>query len=1266
MGTWVAEAATKPKKSVKLILVTTLVSMLITGFNATVGPSLHVISISREHTEFFHAPLEGSSKEYIARIDEWSKFACAVNDSVELVIGIKSTDCLNQAKLPYLVAKKGGKIRDAFSLGGTIKAVVVDIPLKTFSSFVTDIQGYRFYSYVEPNLKFQVDFVPNDPDWSKQWGPAKIEGDLAWDTQTGSSSILVAVIDTGVDYNHPDLAANYVALGYDWVNNDTDPMDDHGHGTHCAGIIAAILNNAIGIAGLAQVRVMTEKGLNSLGTGYSAILAKAIIHAVDQGARIVSMSWGGVAYSKTLHSALRYAHSRGVLLIASAGNSASDIKHYPSSYEEVISVTATDQSDNPASFTNFGPWVELAAPGVDIYSTFWDDTYSYMSGTSMATPHVAGVAALVWSRFSDMTRDQLRVHLRYSADDLGAPSFDFYYGYGRINARRAVEESPPDHELLILSLEAPIFVRTEESIIVNCTILNFGMSGESNVTVRFMQNGTILNSTTIGFLKSGASITMSYPWSSIVEARYNLTVYVAPVSDEVSFDNNVLSAFFTVASQITVPDVFPSIQKAIDVACPGETILVKSGIYRENVGVYKPLTIIGQGDVTVDAHGFGSAIRINSANVSISGFKLKNGTVGMWIGHGGPFIGYGNIHETLYEYGTRDEQFPTIKNVVVYRNNLTANEVGICIDAASNITLKRNMITDNEWGLTVWGLELSCFIHNIDTSNLIDGKPVYYLVNQQNKEIPVDAGYIGIVNSTGITIRDLCMNRTWDGILLAYTTNSIIYNVTVSNSFNGILLYGSSHNTIRANLLTGNSEGIQFRNLSTHNRVIGNTIIGCGESIFMLDSSNNIFYHNNLINSKYPHTYILDSTNTWDNGTEGNYWDDYAGVDEKSGPSQDEPGSDGIGDTPYTIDEDNVDRYPLMNPWGSDIKPSWRTSFTGSGGYPIVDFAVYNDKLYAASDNTLYMYNGSDWNIINAPTCVLSLEPYEDKLIIGGKDGIYSYDGTTFTLIFTVSTYIKPLGVYSNTLYAGTILDKPPTLYYCNGSAENPDNWHTDTAFSTILNFSDPFGNIDSLAVYNNIMYVTCGGTVYSYNGTDWNITKTNDNVCAYLDMKVYNGKLYLATRDQAWRKPIYLGYSGFSGRIIEFDGNNWTTVFDHDYCIYSLEVYAGKLYAGTANEIDTYNGTHWNISFHSEQGAYYAISFGTFNNTIYAGMGNGYILADPTTKKLSQNHSGSGVSINHTYTIVHDNNTTSSPICKLDRHRFFKLHNSISERRRL
>jgi hypothetical protein len=294
----------------------------------------------------------------------------------------------------------------------------------------------------------------------------------------------------------------------------------------------------------------------------------------------------------------------------------------------------------------------------------------------------------------------------------------------------------------------------------------------------------------------------------------------------------------------------------------------------------------------------------------------------------------------------------------------------------------------------------------------------------------------------------------------------------------------------------------------------------------------------------------------------------------------------------------------------SSLYEPWETSFIGLDGYPMIGFTAYDGRLYATSNNNLYIYDGTGWSVLEAPAYVTSLMPYENKLIIGGQGGLYSYNGSSFSLVFPVSNYIKVLGVYNKTLYAGTFLDKPPALYYCSGSPDNPNNWHVDNGFSTILNFSGPFGSIDSFAVYDNAMFVSSGGTVYSYNGIEWSIAASYDDTCAFLDLQVYNSKLYLATRDQGWRRPFYQGGTGFSGRVIEFDGENWTTVFDHDYWIYSLEVYDNKLYVGTAEKIYAYNGTNWETSFNATEGAYYAISMMTYDSKIYVGMGNGYIFS--------------------------------------------------------
>lgn len=474
---------------------------------------------------------------------EWSDFVNADDDSVELVLGINNGYHDTRKQIEDTVKKHDGKIINEIWMGSELQAVVVNLPLPSASLFVKEIQCSGLARYVEPNVKFQSHSVPNDPSWNLQWGPRKIAADWAWNTTVGNSSLLVAVIDTGVYQDHPDLVLNYVPLGYDWVNNDTDPIDDNGHGTHCAGIIAAKLNNNLGIAGMAQVRVMAEKALDRSGSGSEDDLANAIIHAAQQNASIISMSWGSNYDSMLIYEAIKFAYDHGALLVASAGNSRNDIKSYPAAYDEVIAVSATDQQDRPAFFTNFGDWIELAAPGAQIYSTVLNNNYSYKSGTSMSCPHVVGVAALVWSEFPNMTRDQVRFHLRYTADDLGDAGFDEYYGYGRINATRAVNQFLPEHDLLIRGSESPSYVELDETGVFNVTILNYGARDEEDVVVWLSANSTHMSSYTIDFLTSGAVASANLTWTPTIEGIYNITIEILPALNETIVENNSFAAY---------------------------------------------------------------------------------------------------------------------------------------------------------------------------------------------------------------------------------------------------------------------------------------------------------------------------------------------------------------------------------------------------------------------------------------------------------------------------------------------------------------------------------------------------------------------------------------------------------------------------------------------------------------------------------------------------------------------------------------------------
>jgi thermitase len=470
-------------------------------------------------------------------------------DSTQLIVGLSET-WDSYKKVEQIALAKNGRIVNKIMMGNKVDAVVIDMPPESHAAFTTEIKENGLSRYVEPNLQYQAFFTPNDPYWNQQWGPVKIQADYAWNTTTGSNTVLVCVIDTGVDYNHPDLAANYVPLGYDWVNMDSDPMDDMGHGTHCAGIIGAVINNSVGIAGLAQVSIMAEKGLDAGGGGYYDDLANAIIDATDKGANIISMSWGGGSQSTVLHDALKYAYDHGVLLVAAAGNSGSSTKGYPAAYDEVIAVTATDSGDNPAYFTTYGDWVELAAPGVDIYSTIsavHDPRFIYpydsLSGTSMACPHVVGVAALVWSQFPDMARDVLSFHLRDTADDLGAAGFDIYYGYGRINARKAVEQPLPEHDLIITSWKRPPYVEPGNTGTINATLINYGSNNETSVSVQLLVNGTIEYTENISNFPSGTLTSVSLLWSPSMIGNYNVTVYVLPVDGETKVENNVIQGY---------------------------------------------------------------------------------------------------------------------------------------------------------------------------------------------------------------------------------------------------------------------------------------------------------------------------------------------------------------------------------------------------------------------------------------------------------------------------------------------------------------------------------------------------------------------------------------------------------------------------------------------------------------------------------------------------------------------------------------------------
>ena len=373
-------------------------------------------------------------------------------------------------------------------------------PGRTINEMVEEYKQRPEVELAEPNYIRKAFAIPPPDDTyyvsDDQWGLKQIKAPAAWDIETGTKSIVIAILDTGVELDHEDLVDNiwrnegetegdyidndengYVddINGWDFVNGDNGPDDDHddpvtgahSHGTHCAGIAAAVTDNNLGIAGVSwESEIMAVKVLNENGVGDEFDVVDGIDYAVDNGANIISMSFGGNK-SNLERQAINDAYSKGCLLVAASGNDNQPYVAYPAAYDNVIAVGATNQSDkrcdasdwgydlwgNPMG-SNYGKELDVVAPGDNILSTVRTDKGKYASsgGTSMAVPFVAGLAALIWSHNSSLTNSEVRDIIRSSADDIGSGGWDKYTGYGRINAERALDLAIPFPEEVVYGI----------------------------------------------------------------------------------------------------------------------------------------------------------------------------------------------------------------------------------------------------------------------------------------------------------------------------------------------------------------------------------------------------------------------------------------------------------------------------------------------------------------------------------------------------------------------------------------------------------------------------------------------------------------------------------------------------------------------------------------------------------------------------------------------------------------------------------------------
>ncbi|NIR49441.1 S8 family serine peptidase [candidate division KSB1 bacterium] len=438
-------------------------------------------------------------------------------EQVEGEVLVKFRPTVASAAVSQTLSHVGLSIVQRYPELGVLKCSLSEA--KIVEQAVAECNADPNIEYAEPNYIYHTMATPNDPRLSSLWGMQMIDAAQAWDIQTGDESVLVGVIDTGINYEHEDLAANmwrnpgesgdgkennnvdddnngFVddVFGWDFNNDDSDPRDDNDHGSHVSGTIGAVGDNGKGVVGVNwDVSLMALKFLGADGSGNTADAIGAIVYATNMGAKVLNNSWGGGGRSQALEDAIRFANDNGVLFIAAAGNAGSNndnFPSYPASYEvpNVVAVAASTEDDGLASFSNRGLHsVDLAAPGTNVLSTVSNGGYNSFSGTSMATPHVAGASALIMAQYPGRTVSHIKTRILGSVEtsDIFA---DAVATGGRLNVFDALSTSPIIRTTRLnntLDTSGPYVVEADivDDIQIGSATLTYQVNAQDAVTV---------------------------------------------------------------------------------------------------------------------------------------------------------------------------------------------------------------------------------------------------------------------------------------------------------------------------------------------------------------------------------------------------------------------------------------------------------------------------------------------------------------------------------------------------------------------------------------------------------------------------------------------------------------------------------------------------------------------------------------------------------------------------------------------------------------